>query len=430
VKRTEHTLVIGAGLAGLACAYRLKSDYAIFERERFFGGLCTTREENGFRFDRTGHLLHLRQGKVRQTVLNLLDEEPLTIAREARIFSMGVYTHYPFQANLFGLDKAVVTECLTAFIDAYKKKDDNASAPSTFEEFIYRHFGEGIANRFMIPYNAKLWGVHPRDITADWCKRFVPTPNVEEVVKGAVGLHQNRMGYNASFFYPRRGIEALPRAFERRVKPIQYGRRLNALDWKAGRALIGSEWVPYQALVTTIPLNALAAALVSPPPEIAEAASTLRCTSLRYLDVALKRKAGTPYHWVYVPERRYPFYRVGCYSNFSFDLAPKNKSHLYVELTSRQPVHLDTLLPKVADGLKDMGIIRSLSDIEFVRPRRIAEGYVIYNKDYSRSVGRILPWLEENLIFSAGRYARWEYAAMEDAVEQGFSTADKIRNRH
>ena len=37
-----------------------------------------------------------------------------------------------------------------------------------------RYFGEGIARHFMLPYNEKLWGVHPREITAAWCSRFVP----------------------------------------------------------------------------------------------------------------------------------------------------------------------------------------------------------------------------------------------------------------
>ena len=39
----------------------------------------------------------------------------------------------------------------------------------------------------MIPYNTKLWGVHPREITSEWCSRFVPLPKLEDVVKGAVG---------------------------------------------------------------------------------------------------------------------------------------------------------------------------------------------------------------------------------------------------
>lgn len=423
----SRNIIIGAGLAGLACAVRLKKDFLIFEKEHHCGGLCNTEEESGYRFDRTGHLLHLRPGPVRKAVLNLLDEEPLVIKREARIFYQNNYSHYPFQANLYGLNKEVIAECLTAFIEAQIKIDKNKADPSTFEEFIYRHFGSGIAEHFMIPYNSRLWGVHPRDITSDWCSRFVPKPSIDEVVRGAMGLTQDKMGFNAGFFYPQLGIEALPKAFAKRIKSIQYGQTLKAVDWKARRAHIEGQEYKYQSLVATIPLDRLISCLISPPAKIAKAATSLKCTNLRYLDIALNKPAGTPFHWVYVPEKKYPFYRVGCYSNFSSLMAPEKKSCLYVELASRQRIRLDSLMPKVASGLIEMNLINSPDDIAFVRPRHIVHSYVVYNKTHSESVKLIYDWLEENSILTAGRYARWEYASMEDAIEQGFGVADKIR---
>ena len=41
-----------------------------------------------------------------------------TIERRARIFTDGVVTPFPFQANLHGLPPAVVAECLRGFIAA------------------------------------------------------------------------------------------------------------------------------------------------------------------------------------------------------------------------------------------------------------------------------------------------------------------------
>lgn len=419
--------VLGGGLAGLAAAYRLKSRYCVLEKRSVPGGLCDTVEADGFRFDRTGHLLHLRSPKIKRTVLGLLDEAPLLIARRARIFSHGVYTHYPFQAHTFGLPKEVVAECLSAFIKAAIEQPKQAGAPKTFEAFIYRHFGDGIANHFMIPYNAKLWGVHPREITADWCKRFVPVPSVDEVVRGALGLHRDDMGYNATFYYPKRGIGSLTAAFARRVTHIRYNTRPDAIDHKRRRIFVSGEWLPYRALVTTLPMNELLRLLEAPPKRIRHAAQTLQCTRLRYLDVALDRPAGNDYHWTYVPEKRYPFYRVGCYSNFSPAMAPRHKSNLYVELASRRPVALDTLMPRIETGLTEMGLIKGASDIRFVRTREIRHAYVVYNQSYSSTVPRVLSWLERHGIYAAGRYASWEYAAMEDAISQGFDAAKKAK---
>jgi protoporphyrinogen oxidase len=428
MKGETRTIILGGGLAGLAAAYRLKRDYVLLEKRAVTGGTCDTVADEGYRFDRTGHLLHLSSKHVRRTVLGLLDEEPVRIARKSRIFSHGVYTRYPFQANTFGLPRDVVAECLTKFVEARAAARSPDEKTGSFEAFIYRHFGHGIAEHFMIPYNTKLWGVHPRDITADWCTRFVPIPSVEEVVKGAIGLHQERMGYNAEFLYPRRGIEALPAAFLRRVTPVETRTAPTAIDFRKKRVFVKGEWRRYESLITTIPLKALIALLVRPPKTIAAAAGTLSCASLRYLDVALSCPSGTDYHWSYVPEKKYPFYRVGCYSNFSAAMAPKGKSNLYVELSSRRPVRLDTLMPRVTKGLVEMGIIARASDIAFVRPRRIAWSYVVYNHDYATSVPKLLDWLESHAIFSAGRYARWEYAAMEDAIKQGFEAAEKTKD--
>ena len=71
----------------------------------------------------------------------------------------------------------------------------------------------------MIPYNEKIWGVHPREITAAWCSRFVPLPNLEQVIAGAVGAGPPEMGYNQSFLYPKAGgIETFTRALLTRLR--------------------------------------------------------------------------------------------------------------------------------------------------------------------------------------------------------------------
>lgn len=419
-------LVLGAGLSGMSAGLRLRRGYRILEKREEPGGLCDTVEDGGYRFDRTGHLLHLRDPRSRELVLGLLGDDHLGIERRARIFSSGVYSHYPFQANLHGLPPRVAAECLEEFVLAYARRGGERVDGENFEDFILRNFGEGIARHFMIPYNRKLWGVHPREMTSAWCDRFVPTPGLREVAAGTVGLHQEKLGYNADFVYPTRGVGALSEAMAREAGRIEYGTAPSAVDFARRRLRVRGNWEPYRALVTSIPLDRLCAMLIDPPAKIRQAASALRCTRLRYLDVALERKPGTDYHWTYVPERRFPFYRVGAYSNFSSAMAPRGKGGLYVELASRRPIKMDAVMPRVVSGLVEMGIIGKASDIRFARPRIIARAYVVYDENREAAVGRILPWLESKGIYSIGRYGRWEYAAMEDAILQGIEAAESV----
>jgi protoporphyrinogen oxidase len=418
--------ILGAGLTGLSAAIELDQrsvPYRIFEKLTVPGGHAVTREDNGFRFDRTGHLLHLKSDALRAQVLDWIGPDHLRVQRRSVIWSNGVYTRYPFQANTYGLPPAVAYECLSGFLNAHFAKDQ--PEPRNFEEFCLSHFGEGISRHFMIPYNSRLWGVHPREITSAWCQRFVPLPRLEDVIAGAVGLNDRELGYNTNFIYPRLGIGELAQGMARRVPGLELERSPLRIELGARRLVFADEAVDFDVLLSSIPLPTLLGLIDELPQPVRAAAGNLRCSHLDYLDVALCRPSGKDFHWAYVPEAKYPFYRVGHYSHFSPALAPPGKASLYVELADRSRPDLAQLLPQVAQGLIEMGIIDSPDEIEFARARRIDFAYVIFDHEYFGALDVIRPFLEESRIISSGRYGNWNYSAMEDAIVFGKTAADR-----
>jgi len=419
--------ILGAGLTGMSAAHHLKQDFALHERLAHVGGHAITLPQDGYRFDRTGHLLHLRDAAMRTWVEGLLEGDFVTVQRRSRIWSHGVYTRYPYQANTFGLPPQVAYECLNGYLHA-RDLEPSAPEPKTFEEFCLKYFGEGFSKHFMVPYNQRLWGVHPRDMTAEWCARFVPRPKLEDVVAGVVGLNDRELGYNANFIYPKRGIGELTSALRKGLEPVlqlQHGPR--AIDWRRRKLSFADGEVSYRALIATLPLDTLVGLLLDAPPEVKSAATRLRCNSLYYLDVALERPCGIDLHWVYVPEERYPFYRVGCYSAFSAEMAPPGKSNLYVELASREKPDLPALRAEVARNLIEMSIIERADDIRFAELRRIDHAYVVYDHAYVDAIATIMPFLEQNAIIACGRYGGWNYSSMEDALMFGRDAASKAR---
>jgi protoporphyrinogen oxidase len=417
--------VLGAGLTGMSAALDLLGrgvEHRIFEKRAEPGGHAVTIVEHGYRFDRTGHLLHLRDPAMRERVLGWIGDDYFQIQRRSVIWSNGVYTRYPFQANTFGLPAEVAYECLMGFLHAHFSKDQ--PAPKNFEEFCFSNFGEGISNHFMIPYNSRLWGVHPREITSAWCERFVPLPKLEDVMAGAVGLNDRELGYNTNFVYPRLGIGQLSQAMHRALPHIELERTPQAIDWKKRKLHFGGDSVGYRALVSTAPLPALIELLVDVPEDVRAAGKQLRCTHLYYLDVALAAPCRKDVHWIYVPEEKYPFYRVGCYSHFSPAMAPPGKANLYVELAQRDAPDLELLMPRVSSGLVEMGLIAGAHEISFVRLRRIDWAYVIFDHAYFAALEKVRPFLEQAGIVSAGRYGDWNYSSMEDALLFGQKAAD------
>jgi protoporphyrinogen oxidase len=418
--------VLGAGLTGLSASLELERagvEHRTFEKLPIPGGHAVTVEDDGFRFDRTGHLLHLRDAEMRRDVLDWLGGDVREINRRSVVWSNGVYTRYPFQANTFGLPPAVAYECVAGFVAAHFARDK--PEPRNFEEFCLFHFGAGITRHFMVPYNSRLWGVPPTEITSAWCQRFVPLPKLEDVLAGAVGLVRGELGYNQTFLYPRLGIGELPKAMHRRASRVELARTPTSIDLRNRTLVIDDERVGFDVLLSTLPLPVLIGLLHDVPPSVRDAAARLRATHLYYFDVALESPPGRDFHWAYVPEARYPFYRVGCYSQFSPDLVPPGKASLYVELADRAEPDLAKLWPDVVSGLVDMGVLTGPAHVRFARLRRIDYAYVIFDHAYYDALGVIEPFLAEARVLSAGRYGQWTYCSMEDALLMGRRAARK-----
>src|SRR4051812_18982331 len=71
----KRIVIIGGGLAGLSAAYHLREyEPSVFEKETAVGGLCRSFTQDGFTFDCTGHLVHLRNQYTKDLVTHLLPD--------------------------------------------------------------------------------------------------------------------------------------------------------------------------------------------------------------------------------------------------------------------------------------------------------------------------------------------------------------------
>ena len=151
-----NVLIVGGGLAGLSAARALqgKTAYLLAEKEAGLGGLAASVRKNGFTFDHSGHLLHLRWAKTSSLILRLLKGNYLRIKRDARVHLAGTETPYPFQANLYGLPDRVRSECVRGFLEACLeagKEPERAAEDMPFRDWSLKTFGTGISRHFMIP---------------------------------------------------------------------------------------------------------------------------------------------------------------------------------------------------------------------------------------------------------------------------------------
>jgi protoporphyrinogen oxidase len=425
--RPLRVVVLGGGLTGLSTAYHLGGEVPVLELEREAGGVARSIHDQGFVFDHTGHLLHFKDPRVARLLEDLVPGLFIPWDRRASIWRSGVRSEYPFQVNTHGHPPALVAECLTGFVEALLRNQD--CRDGTFKEWILATFGEGFARHFFLPYNEKFWRRDLSEVTADWVSWAIPRPSLAAVVEGALGVVKRGLGYNPSFHYPRQGgIGQLADALAARVPGLATGQAVTGVDTARQRLrLAGGGEVPYEHLVSTVPLPALVA-MSDLPEDVKREARELKWVGVLNFNVGLSRAGAWDDHWTYFPEPDLPFYRVGVPTNFSHGVAPPGTTSLYVEVTYRPEASPDEgeAWKEVLAGLERVGIVRGAGEIAVLKVVRIPCAYVLFDRHRQRALPGILAALAGRGITSVGRYGAWEYSSMEKALLDGMETAARL----
>lgn len=428
----SHCIILGAGLAGLSAAFHLDGmDYDLFELENRVGGLCRTETIDGFTFDYTGHFLHFRNEKVKELVLRLMGDSIVSHTRKSGIVLYHVTTPYPFQLNTFGHTAEVRKECLLGLIKAKYEAGTNQEVKN-FEDWILKTCGEGVAKHFMFPYNKKIWTVEPKEMTIDWLNGYVPVPDIAASLDGALRDPTETVGYNASFYYPRiGGIESLPKSFTSHVRNLQLGSKAEWIDLKRRIISVNNHEYKFDKLISTLPLNRLVSIIRDADDEIRRLSHQLRHNSVLTVNIGVKKENISDYHWLYFPEEKYIFYRVGFPSQISPSMAPPGMSSLSVEIaySSWRPIDSVTILQRVIQDLKIARLLKEGDEIVTTHTMNIPCAYVIYDQKRTQILPRIKEYLKHHNIISVGRYGSWEYSAMEDAIFQGMEAAREIKEK-
>lgn len=428
----NKVVVLGAGLAGLSAAWHLKERgirAPVFEKENTAGGLCRSKQIKGFVFDYDGHLLHFRDNYARRLVQRLLKGNLARHQRSAWINNFGILSQYPFQANLHALPKPIAIECLWGFIQINNSRTNNSC--KNFLKWINTAFGKGIARHFMIPYNRKFWATSLSRMSCPWSDKFIPQPNLSGVVNGFFNSNKNRFGYNAIFWYPKKGgIGQLARVFEEQVGGISKNCRISRIDLRKKEVTItGMGKKRFDNLILTIPLPELIKIVKPLPDKIAESLKKLRWNSIFNLNLGVEGPCQNGKHWVYFPHKETVFFRAGFFHNFSASAVPSGKSSLYVEVSysKDKPINRAKITKQAINDLYKIGILNKKNKVSVLDVNDIKYGYPIYDRHHGRATQEIKNFLLSHNIITCGRYGSWQYMSMEDAILDGRRAAEEIK---
>lgn len=419
-------IILGAGLAGLSAAYH--SGAAIYEKEEDIGGTCVSLRQDGYVFDLGIHVLHARN----KYVLRLLSQNKRAglqyKKRSAWIYSYNVLTKYPFQANTFGLPKNIAMQCLVGFMDASGKAGRDYD---NYEEWVYATFGKGIAEHFYLPYSEKFWTVKARELNNEWLDVRVPRPRLEQVIEGALSIQKEEFGPNAVFQYPKTGgIQRVAEALVKKNMRIMCGKEAVSID--TGKKVVhfsDRSTVHYDKLLSTIPLPELVRIIDRVPEPVKRAAGDLKYNSILCVNLGVMREDLNPRHWIYFPEEKFCAFRISFPKNFSRFTVPRGWSSVQAEISYSKfkPLRHRDIVEKMIRDLLRANIIKAKDKVKLISTKDIKYAYVIYDHGRADNLKVINKFLTGNNIHTAGRYGRWEYLWMDEAIQSGRKIAGEIR---
>lgn len=427
-------LVVGGGLSGLAAARSLQASsakYILLERCPVLGGLTRTSEVGDFCFDYTGHFLHLQRYASPAAIpfAGLHDDDWISVGRHASCYVADRMITAPFQYHLAELPPLVLEECIRSYDERPRL---NKTSAASFMEYLVCGFGGAIADIFLIPQNEKTLAISLDRLSMNAVKRFFPVADEAAIKQGIKGEPSAISGYNASFWYPRvGGIELLSRGLSNGLERYYLNQEVCTVDLDRRRVRTrGGLEICWDSLLTSVPLPFFC--FLTGDPELIQAAKQLTHSTTICVNIGLRGEVALPLrdqHWIYVPDRKIPFYRVGVYSNISAGSCASGHSAIYAEVgipaEHLSASDLFALQENVINALEILGWL-DRRKVECILTHTLCCAYVHHTSEAETAVGQIFARLARDGVWPIGRYGCWDYISMEDSIINGIFVATGV----
>jgi protoporphyrinogen oxidase len=397
-------VVVGAGVSGLGFANFIRerdpsARVLVLEREHEVGGYCRTVLRDGFVWDYSGHFFHFKHPEIEAWLrARMPGQEIRTVEKQSFIRYAGRDIDFPFQKNIHQLPQDELVECL------YELFFRPVGEPRSFGEMLYQRLGRGITDKFLRPYNEKLYATDLDTLDPDAMGRFFPHADVKDIIANMrPGARDG--GYNATFTYPAGGaieyvkalLHDLPEGVVALDEPV--------VSIANGEVVTSKRRIRYRHVVSSTPLPALLRMTGITP------AVPFTSNKVLVFNLGFDRKGRRGVHWMYFPDRSLSFYRVGWYDNI-FDT---DRMSLYVEIgmrgddvvdvaAMRERVLADLAREKIIDGHRLVAHHDVVLDPAYVH---ITKDSLQWTAQYKRD-------LAAQNIHSVGRYGGWTYCSIED----------------
>lgn len=413
-------LIIGAGISGLTAANYLKKDYLLIEKENEPGGYCRTIHRGDYVWDYAGHFFHFKTDEFRRLFHeNIPEQDIISQTKRTKILYKGQLVDYPFQTNIHQLEKQEFIDCL---YDLFQRKEKTEY--SDFLDMLYGKFGKSIVEKFLKPYNEKLYACDLHQLDKDAMGRFFPYADIPQIIANM--KREQDSSYNSTFLYPRNGAGSFLDVLYRRLDAtkVRLGCTLTRVDAERKLAYTdGGEEISFEYLINTAPLNHFLAMLGTDA--ALELNGRLSYNKVLVFNLGFSKKSAFKEHWIYVPDKAVNYYRIGFYDN----ILSTDKLSMYVEIGYPKDAAVDTeqQLALTLENLKRCGIVTEDNSLIASSTILMDPAYVHIRRDTEAAIAEMKRSLAVSGIHTIGRYGGWTYCSMEDCMLEAKELVQALR---
>ena len=490
----KNIVIIGAGPAGLTAAYELlskaKDEYSVtvLEGSSEIGGISRTVKYRGNRMDIGGHRFFSKDKEVTDWWENMMptqgkpsfddiklgrvkklkaggpdpeetDRVMLVRNRVSRIYYKKKFFDYPISMKMqtiknMGFASTVSAGCSYLGSCISKKPEDS------LENFYINRFGKVLYSMFFEGYTEKLWGRHPRDISADWGAQRVKGLSIRAVLKDMFskigGGNKDRKVETSlieEFIYPKYGPGQLWETVAEEVKKLGGEIRMNSEVVKINTAdgkinsleLSDGSTVDGDIFISSMPLKDLVGGMNDVPEDISKIAAGLPyrdfvTVGLLVNKLNLKNETDiktlgniVPDCWIYVQDTGVKLGRIQIFNNWSPYMVEKPEDTVWIGLEyfcnendSFWNLSDDECIKMASKELVSMGVINSTGDILDSHRERVKKAYPAYFDTYSE-IDTLIKYLDSfDNLYCVGRNGQHRYNNMDHSMVTAFETAKNI----
>lgn len=452
----DAIVILGAGPAGLACAYQLLKSgttrpVIVLDRAKAPGGAGASFRWKNHTLDYGPHAFHARGDEPEQLVRDLFSHEPevlLDRRKKVKVFLKGRFFKYPLQVKeallkfnpLLSL-KIISEFALTAVIHVL------VSIPvESFEDWGRKRFGATLYKMSFGDYTRKVWKTDPDKISRKFAAEKIQGFSFINLMKKLLRIGgQVTEPYFQTLIYHKGGSGRLFLRLAERIREmggvVELEADVRAVTMVEHRvtqiryAKDGVERVqPVGHVVNTIQLPAFVRLLGDQAPFVARHhAEKLRYVSLVLVFIEFSVDRIGEDNWFYLLDNEFVFNRVTEQKNLSDFTMEEGKTVLSFELTCRMG---DDIWKKSDAELYEMALAdcrripllaRNIDKATDFLVRRAPAVYEIYIRHFDAHAELVLGYIQElENVVTIGRRGLFLQGDMHQSVEMGLEMGKRL----